>query len=72
MSVCIYVYIKKDFGFFMSKRLLCLMAFPCPHFYMDTLKSPCGFPILESDIVCVGQPVFILVLPQEIGKAALA
>ena len=66
-----YVYIKKDFGFYTSKRLMRLMALPCPHFYMDTLKPPCGLSVLECDIIRVGQPVSVLILPQEIGKTAL-
>ena len=56
MSVCIYVYIKKDFGFSMSKRLLCLTPhkerragqniFPAGHqtYQEDTFKTFPEYP----------------------------
>ena len=43
----------------------------CPHLYMDAFESPCGLSCAECDIVGVSQPVLILVLPQEVGEAAL-
>ena len=47
------------------------MPFLCTHFYMDTLESPCGLSISECDIIRVGKPVFVLILPEEVGKTAL-
>ena len=69
ITVCIYI--KRIWDFPRLSVYCVLMPFLCPHLYMDTLKSPGGLSSAECDIVGVGQSVFVLVLPQEVGKAAL-
>ena len=67
--VCIYI--KRIWEFTRLSVYYVLMPFLCPHFYMDTFKSPRCFSCPDCNIVGVGQPVFVLILPQEVGKAAL-